>query len=322
MTIQLREQLLCSTIRVHDRSRFYGDAQVMPVVALGMIYELMYDCAHDITFECLKKLEQLANGLIIKYPDLCHIRGPKVFLQEKEDILRILVSSDVELPTVDDNAIPFTEEASGENPAPRYTFRYEDFTLNFGPGTPELVRIVTLPGYGSLFYNDIAVTPGFIIDLTNISQLEYQRVDNQYQDPFLFQTSNNETTNKLFTPMATFTVNVAGQINQPATIGDGSNSTAYNTSFAFTRAMFTTATTPAYSDPEGDAAATLKITSLPAQGEIRNNGVAIMVNDEFDFTTVIDAGLLTYHPDAGETGSHAPTFTFEIADAGSGTFSS
>ena len=120
--------------------------------------------------------------------------------------------------------------------------------------------------------------------------------------------------------MATFTINVDGAINQPATIGDGSETTAYGNTIVFTRAMFTTATTPPYSDPEGDAAATLKITSLPATGEIQYDGVAILVNDEFDFTTDIDAGRLTYVPDAGTTTSYVDPFTFEIADAGSGSF--
>ena len=122
--------------------------------------------------------------------------------------------------------------------------------------------------------------------------------------------------------MATYTVTVDAQANQAATIGDGSETTAYAVDIVFTRAHFTTLTTPAYSDPEADAADKLKITVLPTDGEIKLSGTPILANDIFDFTTDIDAGLLTYVGDVAITTSQILSFTFEIADAGSGIYSS
>ncbi len=324
MDIQLREQLLNSSEKIHNRTRYYGSANTLDIVALQMIYELLADCALTIKHTCKLKLQDIANNLIIKNPDICQIRNDNVFFQQNVNKLMILVS-DNENPTVSNNTQYFGDTETGDGgdeirDNPVYTFQYGDFTKDFTPGTPQLVRIITLPPTGTIRYNGTAISAGFIFDLVNIANLKYTRENNAYQAPFLFQTSNNKTTNKLFSNMATFTLNVDGQVNQSATIGDGSITTAYNTAVTFTRAMFTSATTPPYSDPEGDAAATLRIDSLPATGEIRNNGVAVSVNDQIDFTSVIDAGLLTYHPDAAQTGAHAPDFAFSIADAGSGIF--
>jgi hypothetical protein len=121
--------------------------------------------------------------------------------------------------------------------------------------------------------------------------------------------------------MANFTVIVDGYTNLPAdVVGDGSETTDHAVSIVYTRAMFTTSTTPAYNDPEGDAALNLKITSLPADGLLKLNGVNIALNDILSFVDDIDAGLFTYVPDAAILTAYNATFTFEIADAGSGTF--
>ena len=122
--------------------------------------------------------------------------------------------------------------------------------------------------------------------------------------------------------MALFTITTQEQVNQPPSqVGDGSATTNYSVTYTFTRADFTTGTTPVYSDPEGDAASKLKITSLPATGELQNNGVAISTTPTtLDFVTVIDAGLFTYVPDDATTTQYNDTFNFEIADIGSGTF--
>lgn len=204
-----------------------------------------------------------------------------------------------------------------------YTFSEDEFKIDFtdpNGDLPDKVRIVSLPTTGTLYYNELEISQGFIFEIENANLLTYKRENSEYVDSFIFQTSDDNEINKLFSNMATFTINVEGEVNQPPTVGDGSTTTAHDTAVTFTRAMFTTATTPPYSDPEGDAALTLKITSLPSKGTIKNNGVAISVNDTFDFTTVIDAGLLTYSPDPTETEAHVPSFNFQIADAGSGQF--
>jgi len=83
--------------------------------------------------------------------------------------------------------------------------------------------------------------------------------------------------------------------------------------------MFSTGTTPVYADPENDLAYQLKITTLPILGEIQYNGTAVNINDIILFSDIA-LGLLTYIPDNADTDGDVQAFTFEVADAGSGTF--
>lgn len=121
--------------------------------------------------------------------------------------------------------------------------------------------------------------------------------------------------------MADFTITVDSYTNLPPdVVGDGSETTDHATTIVYTRAMFTTNTVPAYNDPEGDAALNLKITSLPADGLLKLNGVNINLNQVLSFVDDIDSGLFTYVPDASILIAYNASFTFEIADAGSGSF--
>jgi hypothetical protein len=122
--------------------------------------------------------------------------------------------------------------------------------------------------------------------------------------------------------MANFNINVTQYDNQPPTIGDGERNTNYGEAITLTRADFTTNTNPPYYDPEGDAPATLRIISLPASGVLKLNNVDVVVNQEIDFITEIDASLLTYTPDLNNTAAHSVAFGFEIADEGSDVFAS
>jgi hypothetical protein len=120
--------------------------------------------------------------------------------------------------------------------------------------------------------------------------------------------------------MANFNINVTGYDNQPPTIGDGQKETNYGQALPLNRADFTTNTTPPYSDPEGDLPLNLKITSLPAAGILRLDGVDVTVNQEISFISDIDAGKLTYTPDLNNTSAHSVSFGFEISDEGSNTY--
>jgi len=118
----------------------------------------------------------------------------------------------------------------------------------------------------------------------------------------------------------TININVAAKDNEPPTVvGDGSMTIAYGETGVFTEAMFSTGTTPAYSDPEGDLAFNLRILTLPTLGVILYNGVPVVDNDVIAFSE-IGLGLLTYVPDLADTDGDMQGFTFEVADAGSGEF--
>jgi len=120
--------------------------------------------------------------------------------------------------------------------------------------------------------------------------------------------------------MANFTITVDSYENQPASeVGDGSATTTYGTPIVYTRAMFTTNTIPPYSDPEGDAALNLKILSLPVEGLLKLNAINVTLNQIISFTN-IDSGLFTYVPNDANSNAYSDTFSFSIADAGSGIF--
>ena len=120
--------------------------------------------------------------------------------------------------------------------------------------------------------------------------------------------------------MANFTITVDSYENLPASsVGDGSATTNFGETLVYTRDMFTTNTVPPYADPEGDAALNLKITSLPTNGLLKLNGNNITINAIVSFDD-IDSGLFTYVPDNQISAGYDASFTFEIADAGSGIF--
>ena len=120
--------------------------------------------------------------------------------------------------------------------------------------------------------------------------------------------------------MAQFTNITEAYTNQaPTTVGDGTETTAYGNTIVYTRAMFTTNTTPPYSDPEGDAALNLKVITLPTIGTLQLNAVNVTLNQIISFAD-IDSGLFTYIPDNGTQVGYTDPFDFQIADAGSGIF--
>ena len=71
----------------------------------------------------------------------------------------------------------------------------------------------------------------------------------------------------------------------------------------------------AFNDVDGHAPFTVRFTSLPADGDILLNGVAIMVNDEIAYSAIA-AGMLTFQPDPDEFGSPYTSFTFQVRDNG------
>tara|TARA_R110002124_G_scaffold281430_1_gene455705 strand:- start:63217 stop:63585 length:369 start_codon:yes stop_codon:yes gene_type:complete len=120
--------------------------------------------------------------------------------------------------------------------------------------------------------------------------------------------------------MALFTVTTNSYVNQPPTqVGNGAAETDYGVAYVFSVSDFTTLTTPAYSDPEGDSAYQLKVTGLPSTGVLKLSGSNVTLNQIINFTS-ISSGLLTYVPDNGTTTEYDDTFNFEIADSGSQQF--
>ena len=105
----------------------------------------------------------------------------------------------------------------------------------------------------------------------------------------------------------------------PATVGDNTILFGYGVAKVFAAADFTTNTTPAYSDPEGDLPYKLKITSLPTSGSLSFNGSPVTINQEMLLSSV-DAGYLVYSQDLAVKSSQTIAFDFAISDVGSEQF--
>lgn len=117
------------------------------------------------------------------------------------------------------------------------------------------------------------------------------------------------------------TLNIAEKINEGPSSGWASISLAYNFLYTFTLADFTTNTNPPYSDPEGDALEFVKVTALPAQGQLLLSAVPVIVNQEISSADLV-AGNFKYQADVADTDGYIDAvMMFTVSDVGSSTFS-
>lgn len=188
----------------------------------------------------------------------------------------------------------------------------------------DTVEITTIPTTGVLNLIAVPVIALDIITTADFTANDLNYVadigtETAYSENFTFDVSDVGSLT-LAGLTGTLTINVAAKENLPPTVvGDGEMTIAYGETGIFTIAMFSTGTTPPYSDPESDLAENLKILTLPTLGTILLNGIPVGPNDVVPFSDIA-LGLLTYVPDLADTDGDMQGFTFEVADAGSGTF--
>lgn len=213
-----------------------------------------------------------------------------------------------------------------------HVFTIANFTSETNPvySDPEndplaYIQVLSLPVLGSLKLSGIPVSVGDNISSGNLSlgNLTYDapNQDEASLESFRFDVADAGS-NSLSGLVNDGIININAEAyeNQPpSSVGSNAIAIAYADEYEFTEADFTTNTTPAYADPEGDAADQLKILSLPDTGELRLNGLALSVNSIVLFTEIA-SGYFTYAADSGQTSAYATTFNFSIADAGSGEF--
>ena len=212
-----------------------------------------------------------------------------------------------------------------------HVFTVANFTSETSPvySDPEgdsmsYIKILSLPTKGALTLSGNPVTVDQLIVVGNISagNLVYTASN---EDPasvgvFLFDVADVGSQSLSGLDDGVFTINAEKVVNQaPTCVGDNVIAKLHGVSHTFTVANFTTETTPAYSDPEGDAAYAVKILTLPLSGVISFNGSPISTN-QIVLASEISAGLLTYTPDASITDAQSPSFTFAVADTGSKTY--
>lgn len=131
----------------------------------------------------------------------------------------------------------------------------------------------------------------------------------------------SEIEEKVQNNMGNFTINSAAYVNQPPdVVGDNTIAVANRATTVLTLAMFTTGTTPAYNDPEGDPVDAVRIDTLPADGTLRLNGTPVTAGQIIDVAD-INSNLLDF-VSPNQDPIDSDTFTFSIRDTGSGQFSS
>ena len=167
----------------------------------------------------------------------------------------------------------------------------------------------------------VNVTVGQLISVANITTGNLTYVSNG-AGSFLWSFDAADVGSNSLSGLTTgkITMSVAVAINlQPSSVGNNTILLDYAESKTFTSAEFTSGTTPAYADPEGDSPSKVKILDLPADGLLIFNGVNVVVNQELTIAE-IDAGYLVYTPDLAITTSQSIEFNFSVSEQGSGLF--
>ena len=216
-----------------------------------------------------------------------------------------------------------------------YVFTLADFTTGTTPvySDPEgdamsYIKIITLPSQGELHVNDVAVVAGTLVTAGVIDTGNFKFVP-PATDPgglaeliprfdFDCADAGSNALSGLTTGVMSLALTSVPN-SAPDAVGDNTLAFSYGVAKVFTAADFTTNTTPAYNDPEGDAPYKVKITSLPTSGVLNFNGSPVFVNQELLLSSV-DAGYLSFSQDLAVKGTQTVTFDFSISDVGSEQF--
>lgn len=105
----------------------------------------------------------------------------------------------------------------------------------------------------------------------------------------------------------------------PSRLGTKTISVDHGAFYVLKSVDFTT-TIPTYQHPDNNAPYLLKVKSLPVTGTLEYNNIEVTVGQEISFSA-ITTGLLIYTADTGTDTAYVDSFTFDIADTGSHTFS-
>ena len=212
-----------------------------------------------------------------------------------------------------------------------HIFTLANFTTETNPvySDPEgddlaYIQITSLPSDGVLYLSGVAVSVGDNISSGDLSlgnfTFEAPDQDEYDSDSFGFDVADEGSSSLSGLNTGAITIIAEAAVNLPPdVVGDNAILMDYSETYTFTSDDFTTNTTPAYNDPEGDAAQTLKVLTLPGTGVLNLNGSPVSTNDEILFTEIA-AGYFTYIADSATTDSYVSTFDFSIADSGSGEF--
>tara|TARA_R110002020_G_scaffold100855_1_gene238048 strand:+ start:16030 stop:16767 length:738 start_codon:yes stop_codon:yes gene_type:complete len=213
-----------------------------------------------------------------------------------------------------------------------HTFTVANFTTETLPvySDPEddalsYIEILSITTQGILELNGSVVNVGDQISVAGLTTGNLIYTANQadivgYSEKFQFDCADtgSNSLSGLSTGIITMEVGAADNL-PPDVIGDKTVNLNYDSSHVFSAADFTTETTPAYHDPEGDDPSKVKILDLPDTGTLVFNGSNVVANQEITVAE-LDAGYLVWNPPGAVTNSINTTFNFAVSDEGSGEY--
>ncbi len=205
-----------------------------------------------------------------------------------------------------------------------YTFLVSDFGFsdsNDGPANAlASVRITALPGAGSLTLSGAAVASNQFISVANISagNLRFTPTGNANGSgyaSFTYRVQDDGGTANGgvdLDPVArTMTIDVTSDNDAPSGASK-TVTTPEDTNYVFTAADFGFSDT---GDTPADTLANVRIASLPADGSLQLNGMAIS-GVQFVSVGDINTGKLVFVPVANANGNGYVGFTFQVQDGG------
>ncbi|MBL0371022.1 hypothetical protein JJB09_03185 [Rhizobium sp. KVB221] len=213
-------------------------------------------------------------------------------------------------PTGTDKTIAFANSSQTHN------FTLADFGYGDANGNQlESIIITTLPDKGTLTLNNVAVTAGQVIDASEIGFLLFRPTGGttgKSLGQFTFQVvddggtagggKNTDQTPNTISFTQPFNEAPAGKDNAFAVNEDGQK-TFDTADFGFT-------------DSDGGTLKAIIITTLPATGNLKLNGAAVLPGDVI---AAADIGKLVWTPDISSAQAGSDAFTFQVQDNGGKT---
>jgi hypothetical protein len=205
-----------------------------------------------------------------------------------------------------------------------YTFAASDFGFTDASDSPAnallSVKVTTLPGSGTLKLNGVAVTAGQFVSATDLAanKLKFTPAANARgagYASFTFQVQDDGGTANggvdLDPTPRTITVDVTS-VNDAPSGASKTVTTLEDTDYTFATSDF--GFTDA-SDSPANALLAVKVTTLPATGSLKLNGVSVTAG-QFVSATDVAANKLKFTPAANARGAGYASFTFQVQDDG------
>lgn len=302
-----------SVSRLDKRLKYYGEGDVTEITLLKMIYKY---ATYSAEYKDLQTLDKMVSLLQQKDNDIClNVLPGTSFFPEDNGGGSTPVTVTNNAPTISGSSITVPGQTFS-------SFVIADFTTDFADVDGDSfgnVIIKTLPANGTLTYNLLPVTVNQTIAKASIGSLIYTRsVDTAYGTSFTFAIFDDNQ-NPAQSSAVAMTVTVEA-VNAVAVIGDNTIYPANRVETILTLAMFTTDTTLAYSDAEGDLLDAIRIVeiSLENQGTYYIEGIAISVGDIITREQMNAGSFKHVGPDSNSISSDV--FEFEGRDEGSLTW--